>query len=163
MAIAAQIAEALEEAESRGIVHCDIKPKNIFVGKSEFTRLGDFGVARATAEWILDGHPVLPVHEMDVNRFEKHQMGHNHIVMRGSQNFVEVVDRLSAANLLIPQASPSPLLFWQIRNHRSETIAAITPRGHVVTAEGRLLTLHDEYARAARRLDPIVDVVFGAY
>jgi len=46
--IAAQIAEALEEAELRGIVHRDVKPKNIFIGKREFARLGDFGIARAT-------------------------------------------------------------------------------------------------------------------
>jgi hypothetical protein len=31
------------------------------------------GVARAIAEWIVDGHPTLAVHECDVNRFESHQ------------------------------------------------------------------------------------------
>jgi len=52
------------------------------------------GVARAMAEWIVDGHPALAVHECDVNRFETHQLGSQHIEERGAQNFVEVYDLL---------------------------------------------------------------------
>ena len=64
------------------------------------------GVARATAEWIIDGHPTLPVHECDVNRFEQHQLGPNHINMRGSQNYVEVYDIIHP---LQPMEAPRPL------------------------------------------------------
>ena len=64
------------------------------------------GVAKAMAEWIVDGHPTLAIHECDVNRFEAHQLGSMHIEQRGSQNFVEVYDLLHP---LQPMESPRPL------------------------------------------------------
>jgi heterotetrameric sarcosine oxidase gamma subunit len=64
------------------------------------------GVARATAEGIIDGHPKLAVHECDVNRFEPHQLGPNHISMRGAQNYVEVYDNIHP---LQPMEKPRPL------------------------------------------------------
>jgi len=64
------------------------------------------GVARAMAEWIVDGHPLLAVHECDVNRFEPHQLGALHIEERGTQNYIEVYDLLHP---LQPMESPRPL------------------------------------------------------
>ena len=64
------------------------------------------GVARAIAEWIVNGHPTLAVHECDVNRFDTHQLGSLHIEERGSQNYVEVYDLLHP---LQPMESPRPL------------------------------------------------------
>ena len=64
------------------------------------------GVARAMAEWIINGHPSLAVHECDVNRFETHQLGTQHIEERGAQNYVEVYDLLHP---LQPMESPRPL------------------------------------------------------
>jgi glycine cleavage system aminomethyltransferase T/glycine/D-amino acid oxidase-like deaminating enzyme len=64
------------------------------------------GVAKAMAEWIIDGHPTLAIHECDVNRFEAHQLGSMHIEQRGAQNFVEVYDLLHP---LQPMESPRPL------------------------------------------------------
>jgi len=64
------------------------------------------GVARAMAEWIVNGHPTLAVHECDVNRFETHQLGSQHIEERGAQNYVEVYDLLHP---LQPMESPRPL------------------------------------------------------
>lgn len=64
------------------------------------------GVARAMAEWIINGHPTLAVHECDVNRFETHQAGSLHIEERGAQNYVEVYDLLHP---LQPMESPRPL------------------------------------------------------
>ena len=64
------------------------------------------GVARAMAEWIVEGHPATAVHECDVNRFEAHQLGPQHIQERGAQNFVEVYDLLHP---LQPMESPRPL------------------------------------------------------
>ena len=64
------------------------------------------GVARAIAEWLVDGHPSLSVHESDVNRFEKHQLSPEHIEMRGKQNYIEVYDLLHP---LEPMQDPRPL------------------------------------------------------
>ena len=64
------------------------------------------GVARAMAEWIVNGHPSLAVHECDVNRFEAHQLGAQHIEERGNQNYVEVYDLLHP---LQPMESPRPI------------------------------------------------------
>ncbi|MGC4035445.1 MAG: FAD-dependent oxidoreductase [Chitinophagaceae bacterium] len=64
------------------------------------------GVARAMAEWIVNGHPSIAVHECDVNRFETHQLGLQHIEERGSQNYIEVYDLLHP---LQPMESPRPL------------------------------------------------------
>ncbi len=64
------------------------------------------GVARAMAEWIVNGHPSIAVHECDVNRFEMHQLGSQHIEERGAQNYVEVYDLLHP---LQPMESPRPI------------------------------------------------------
>ena len=45
LSIAVQIARALEEAHGKGVLHHDIKPKNIFIAEDEIAKVGDFGVA----------------------------------------------------------------------------------------------------------------------
>ncbi|MEK6320674.1 MAG: protein kinase [Acidobacteriota bacterium] len=47
--IAAQIADALSEAHSLGIVHCDIKPSNLMVNQRAIVKLLDFGIAAAAS------------------------------------------------------------------------------------------------------------------
>ena len=48
-----QIAEALEAAHTRGVVHGDIKPENIVILPEDRVKLLDFGVARQAAENTL--------------------------------------------------------------------------------------------------------------
>lgn len=48
-----QIAEALEAAHARGVVHGDIKPENIVILPEDRVKLLDFGVARQAAENTL--------------------------------------------------------------------------------------------------------------
>ena len=48
--IAIQVAEALEHAHERGLIHRDVKPKNIMITKEEVVKLADMGLARAMSD-----------------------------------------------------------------------------------------------------------------
>jgi len=65
------------------------------------------GVARAVAEWLVDGYcSSFDLHECDVNRFEPHQLAPEYVLARGCRNFEEVYDILHP---LQPAGAPRPL------------------------------------------------------
>jgi glycine cleavage system aminomethyltransferase T/glycine/D-amino acid oxidase-like deaminating enzyme len=64
------------------------------------------GVAKAMAEWIVDGQPRLDLHSSDLNRFEQVQLAPDYVLERSCQNFVEVYDVLHP---LQPMESPRPI------------------------------------------------------
>ena len=64
------------------------------------------GVARAMAEWLVDGRPATDVHECDLNRFEEVQLTPDYVRERGCQSFVEVYDIIHP---LQPMERPRPL------------------------------------------------------
>ncbi|MDF2703877.1 MAG: serine/threonine protein kinase, partial [Rubrobacteraceae bacterium] len=45
--VSLQIADALEAAHERGVIHRDIKPRNILITDSGHIKVTDFGIARA--------------------------------------------------------------------------------------------------------------------
>ncbi len=52
------------------------------------------GVARAVAEWLVEGRPRTDLHELDLHRFEDVQLTPEYVEARSSQSFNEVYDIL---------------------------------------------------------------------
>lgn len=59
--LARRVADALAYAHARGVVHCDIKPANIFLGRSGKPKLLDFGIARIVRRAPAGGVDADPV------------------------------------------------------------------------------------------------------
>ncbi|MFC5947380.1 FAD-dependent oxidoreductase [Pseudonocardia lutea] len=84
------------------------------------------GVARALAEWLVDGHPSLDVHACDLNRFTEAQRAPAYVAQRAARNFVEVYD---IAHPLDPPAGPRPMRTSPFQLRQQELGAVFTEIG----------------------------------
>ncbi|MCI3901236.1 GcvT family protein [Streptomyces spectabilis] len=64
------------------------------------------GVAKAVAEWMVDGRPSTDIHDCDLTRFEDAQRSPAYVARRGAQQFVEVYDVIHPQQ---PIDQPRPL------------------------------------------------------
>lgn len=64
------------------------------------------GVAKAVAEWMVDGRPAVDVHDCDLTRFEDAQRSPAYVAERGARQFVEVYDVIHPHQ---PMDEPRPL------------------------------------------------------
>ncbi|ATL26158.1 GcvT family protein [Streptomyces formicae] len=118
------------------------------------------GVAKAVAEWMVDGRPSLDVHDCDLTRFEDAQRTPAYVAERGAQQFVEVYDVIHPTQ---PLESPRPLRVSPFHARQQELGAVFLEGGgwerphwyeaNAPLAEG--IELPERDAWAARYWSPI--------
>ncbi|QUI30610.1 GcvT family protein [Streptomyces alfalfae] len=118
------------------------------------------GVARAVAEWMVDGRASLDLHECELTRFEDAQRSPAYVAERGARQFVEVYDVIHP---LQPPDHPRPLRVSPFHVRQRELGAVFLEGGgwerphwyeaNAALAEGIEVPGRDEWA--ARHWSPV--------
>jgi eukaryotic-like serine/threonine-protein kinase len=64
-----QVAAALQYAHERNVIHCDVKPENMLLGRNNEVLLTDFGIAAAVQSVTRPGEPIGTLHYMAPEQF----------------------------------------------------------------------------------------------
>ena len=125
LAIAQQVAEGLEYAHARGLVHRDIKPQNIMVSPDGHARITDFGIAKShlstavtqagmtygTADYIspeqAQGLPATPQSDIYSLGVVVYEMLSRHLPFTGDSPMTVALQHI--------QQPPPPLSQWNPR------------------------------------------------
>lgn len=120
--IAQQVAEGLEYAHARGLVHRDVKPQNILVSSDGIARIADFGIAKSylstavtqagitygTADYIspeqAQGLPATPQSDVYSLGIVVYEMLTRHLPFSGDSPMAVAVQHI--------QQPPPPLSRW---------------------------------------------------
>lgn len=120
--IAQQVAEGLEYAHTRGLVHRDVKPQNILVSSDGIARIADFGIAKSylstavtqagitygTADYIspeqAQGLPATPQSDVYSLGIVVYEMLTRHLPFSGDSPMAVAVQHI--------QQPPPPLSRW---------------------------------------------------
>ena len=55
--VALQIGAALQATHVRRVIHCDLKPSNVFLGPRQRVKIGDFGAAKVLSSHLGQQEP----------------------------------------------------------------------------------------------------------
>lgn len=120
--IITQIAEGLHAVHHRGIVHCDVKPDNIFISNSGQVKLFDFGISQLMGDSYKKASPSGTVAYMSPERIQGLPFDHRTDIWSVGVIFYQLLSgRLPFRGTLLPE------LMYSIVN---ETHIPLTHHNH---------------------------------
>ena len=147
----AQVARGLSAAHGAGLVHRDIKPRNVFVSASGTAKVGDFGLVRAEAT----AHGGVPA-DLSISLSGSHALVGTPAYMAPEQL------RGEAATAASDQFSFCVMLheaIYGVRPYVGETVgelAAVMARG-LCPLPARIASPHDRVWRVPRRVRSVLE------